>query len=131
MGEFGGGNALTQARGAWLFERIVETGSVVLSVVGGDHAGTTAAHRYLASPQNSVPTILSALCERTVAACRGRRVVAVQDTTALGFGGAGGRHGLGPGGDGRHPGFFVHAVDAGAGGCGTSRRTGRSWPITA
>lgn len=112
MGEFGGGNALTQARGAWLFERIVETGSVVLSVVGGDHAGTTAAHRYLTSPESSVPTILSALCERTVTACRGRRVVAVQDTTALSFGGAAGRHGLGPGGDGRHPGFFVHPVVA-------------------
>lgn len=112
MGEFGGGNALTQARGAWLFDRIVETGSVVLSVVGGDHAGTAAAHRYLTSPQSSVATILSALRERTVAACRGRRVVAVQDTTALGFGGAAGRRGLGPGGDGQHPGFFVHPVVA-------------------
>jgi len=96
----------------WLFERIVETGSVVLSVVGGDHAGTAAAHRYLASPQSSVPTVLSALRERAVAACRGRRVVAVQDTTAVSFGEAGGRHGLGPGGDGRHPGFFLHPVVA-------------------
>lgn len=112
MSGFGGGNALTQARGSWLFERIVETGSVVLSVVGGDHAGTAAAHRYLASPQSSVPTVLSALRERAVAACRGRRVVAVQDTTAVSFGEAGGRHGLGPGGDGRHPGFFLHPVVA-------------------
>ena len=69
-------------------------------------------HRYLASPQSSVPTVLSALRERAVAACRGRRVVAVQDTTAVSFGEAGGRHGLGPGGDGRHPGFFLHPVVA-------------------
>ena len=27
MEELGGGNALTQARGAWLFERIVKTSS--------------------------------------------------------------------------------------------------------
>lgn len=79
MAAFGGRNALTQARGSWLFERIVETGSVVRSVVGGDHAGTAAAHRYLTSPQSGVPTILAALRERTVGACRGRRVVGVQD----------------------------------------------------
>jgi hypothetical protein len=40
----------TRARGAWLFDRIVTTGSVVLSEIGGGEAGTAAAHRYLTSP---------------------------------------------------------------------------------
>ncbi|WP_243969429.1 hypothetical protein [Methylobacterium sp. J-072] len=61
MDGFGGGNVLTPVRSAWLFERIVETGSVVLSCVGGDHAETAAAHRSLGSPQSDVPTILATL----------------------------------------------------------------------
>ena len=117
MDGFGTGNVATQARGAWLFDRIVTTGSVVLRTVGGDHAGTTAAHRYLSSPESGVACIVGALSARTVAACAGRRVVAVQDTSAIVCpGAAAGRHGLGPGAEGSRAGFFVHpvvAVDAG------------------
>jgi len=112
MDGFGGGNVLTQVRGAWLFEQIVETGNVVLSCAGGDHAGAAAAHCYLTSPQSDGPTIVEALRTRAVEACRGRCVVAVQNTSTLSFARAPGRYGLGPGGDGVRPGFFVHPVVA-------------------
>ncbi|WP_091943352.1 hypothetical protein [Methylorubrum salsuginis] len=59
-----------------------------------------------------MPPILSALRERAVTECRDRWVVAVPSTTAPGFGGTADRHGLGPGGDERHPGFFMHPVVA-------------------
>src|SRR6516165_8481277 len=51
IGEFG--DARRAVRGAWLFERIVATGSLCLRKVGGDRAGEIAAHRFLDSPQVS------------------------------------------------------------------------------
>jgi hypothetical protein len=57
--------------------------------------------------------VLEALGARTGEACAGRRVVAAQDTTEISFPGPGaGRRGLGPGGDSKSPGFFIHAVVA-------------------
>jgi len=47
IGEFG--DVRRAERGAWLFERIVATGSLVLRKVGGDRAGEIAAHRFLES----------------------------------------------------------------------------------
>ena len=38
MDGLGVGDIRTEARGAWLFDRIVTTGSVVLSAVGGSEA---------------------------------------------------------------------------------------------
>jgi hypothetical protein len=56
--------------------------------------------------------ILEASSVRTAAACAGRRVLAVQDTTEINFAKWTGRRGLGPGGDGKTPGFFIHPVVA-------------------
>ncbi|WP_053080657.1 IS4 family transposase, partial [Methylobacterium variabile] len=113
MDGLGIGDVRTEARGAWLFERIVATGSVVLSAVGGSEAGTASAHRYLTSPRTTVGGILKAFGRRTARACAGRPIVAVQDTSEIGFGGeAAGRDGLGPAGNGRDPGFFLHPVIA-------------------
>jgi hypothetical protein len=113
MDGLGAGDIRTAARGAWLFERIVTTGSVVLSAVGGDEAGTAAAHRYLGSRHTSVTAILRAFGARTAQACAGRPVVAVQDTSEVSFTPeAAGRRGLGPTGNGRNPGFFLHPVIA-------------------
>ena len=72
-----------------------------------------AAHRFLSSPHTAPGVILAALGERTARACAGRRVVVAQDTTEINFAGRGaGRRGLGPAGDGRSPGFFIHALAA-------------------
>src|ERR1700757_4010027 len=47
IGEFG--DVRRAERGAWLFDRIVATGSLVLRKVGGDRAGEMAAHRFVDS----------------------------------------------------------------------------------
>src|SRR6516225_5799062 len=59
IGEFG--DARRAVRGAWLFGRIVATGSLCLRKVGGDRAGEIAAHRFLDSPQVSAEEIIATL----------------------------------------------------------------------
>jgi len=111
IGEFG--DARRGVRGAWLFDRIVATGSLCLRKVGGDRAGEIAAHRFLDSPEVSAGEIIETLARRTAEACRGRRIIVAQDTTEINFSGrARARRGLGPAGDGKTPGFFLHAAVA-------------------
>lgn len=111
IGEFG--DMRRAERGAWLFERIVATGSLCLRKVGGDRAGEIAAHRFLDSPQVNAAEIIATLSGRTGARCRGRRIIVAQDTTEINFSGrAQARRGLGPAGDGQTPGFFLHAAVA-------------------
>lgn len=113
MNGFGPGDARTSARGAWLFEQIVSLGTLVLKDLGGGRAGEMAAHRYLSSPHVTSQRVLEEFGSWTGKACAGRRVVAAQDTTEVSFAGKlAGREGLGPGGDGRRAGFFIHAVVA-------------------
>ena len=113
MDRLGPGDVRTSARGAWLFDQMVSLGTVVLKDLGGGRAGEVAAHRYLSSPYVTSEGVLEALGSRTGEACAGRRVVAAQDTTEISFSGkSAGRRGLGPGGDGKSPGFFIHAVVA-------------------
>ena len=96
-----------------MLERIVATGSVQLREIGGARKGEMAAHRYLSSGKVSVESILAPHVARTGEAARGRRVVAVQDTTEVNFSGRDrGRSGLGPAGDGVAKGFFIHPVVA-------------------
>ena len=72
-----------------------------------------AAHRFLGSPEVTPDALLTGLTDRTRQACRGRYVVAAQDTTEINFSGADrGRRGLGLAGDGKSLGFFAHAVVA-------------------
>ena len=107
------GDVRRERAGATLFERVVETGSLVLRQVGGDRAGEMAVHRFLDSPHVTPQEILNTAAGRTAAACCGRRIVAAQDTTEINFSGRSrGRKGLGPAGDGETPGFFCHAMVA-------------------
>jgi len=109
MAQFSSADPRTSARGEWLFDQIVATGSLVVRDLGGGRDGEIGAHRYLSSPYVSVPIIVEALSERTRLAARGRRVVVAQDTTEINFSGrSAARRGLGPGGDGKSPGFFIH-----------------------
>jgi hypothetical protein len=104
IGEFG--DVRRAERGAWLFDRIVATGSLVLRKVGGDRAGEIAAHRFVASRAVTAIEIIETLGMRTGGRCQGRRVIAVQDTTEINFSGRDrARRGLGPAGDGTTPGF--------------------------
>ena len=97
--------------GAVLFERVVATGSLVLRELGGDRAGEISAHRFLGSMHVTPQEIIGTAGRRTAAACRGRRIVAAQDTTEINFRGRDrSRKGLGPAGDGETPGFFCHTM---------------------
>jgi len=92
-----------------MFDQIVATGSLVLRKLGGTRAGEIAAHRYLSSPHVTTEGIIETFSERTRRASVGRRVVVAQDTTEINFSGrSGARRGLGPAGDGKSPGFFIH-----------------------
>jgi len=85
----------------------------VLRKVGGDRAGEIAAHRFVASRAVTAIEIIETLGVRTGERCQGRRIIAVQDTTEINFSGRDrARRGLGPAGDGKTPGFFMHAVVA-------------------
>lgn len=109
MAGFSSADPRTAARGEWLFEQIVATGSLVVRTLGGGRDGEMAAHRYLSSPYVNWSIIVDALGERTRLAAKGRRVVVAQDTTEINFSGrSAARRGLGPGGDGKSPGFFIH-----------------------
>lgn len=93
-----------------LLDGVVSTGSLVLRKAGGcNRAGELAAHRFLMNERVLPEMIFSAAQERCIASCIGRRVVVVQDTTEVNFAGrSAARRGLGPGGDGKSPGFFIH-----------------------
>lgn len=96
-------------RGEWLVDRIEEIHSLVLKTVGGDRAGEAAINRYLGNDSIDPAAILAPAIARTAKAAEGRRVVVAQDTTEVNFAGrARRRKGLGPGGDGVSPGFFIH-----------------------
>ena len=108
----GFGDARRAAAGAFLLERIVATGSLVVRRLGGDRAGEISVHRFLSSPAVEVEEIVSTAGVRTASACRGRRIVAVQDTTEVNFTRRDrARRGLGPNGNGS-VGFFIHPVVA-------------------
>ncbi len=96
---------------------VIKTGSLVQRKVGGGRAGEVAMLNFLASPRVTIGDILAPDIGLTAAGARGRRIVAAQDTTEVNFAGRDKRRkGLGPGGDGKTPGFFAHAmiaVDAG------------------
>ena len=107
------GDVRRDERAEWMLERIVASGSLVLRELGGTRSGEMAAHRLLSSDDVEPTALLTLHVARTAAACNGRRVVAVQDTTEINFD----RHrrpaaGLGPTGNDEIRGFFVHPVVA-------------------
>jgi len=107
------GDVRLSERGDWLLDRIVSTGSLVLRRVGGDRAGEVASHRFLDNGRVFPSAIVETLACRTGEASAGRRIVAVQDTTEVNFAGRDrARHGLGPAGNGKALGFFIHPVVA-------------------
>lgn len=94
-------------------ERTVACGSLTIRTIGETRAGEIGVHRFLDCPAVTVDEIIGTLAARTAAACAGRRIVAVQDTSEINFRGRDrGRRGLGRGGDGIGLGFFLHPVIA-------------------
>jgi Transposase DDE domain len=111
--EAGVGDIRLDRRRNVIVERVVKTGSLVQRKVGGGRNGEVAMLNFLASPRVTIGDILAADVALTAAAARGRRIVVPQDTTEVNFSGRDKRRkGLGPAGDGKTPGFFIHAVIA-------------------
>jgi Transposase DDE domain len=107
------GDIRVAERADWLIERITAVGSVVLRKIGETRAGEMAVHRFLSSRQVSTEAIVATVSARTAEQCRGRRILAIQDTSEINFPRRDKkRRGLGPGGDGKAPGFFIHPVIA-------------------
>jgi len=107
------GDARRDERADWMLDRIVATGSLKPREFGGTRSGEMAAHRLLSCEDVEPSKLLVPHVERTVAACKGRRVVAAQDTSEINFDRQ--RHpaaGLGPTGNDGIRGFFVHPVVA-------------------
>lgn len=111
IGHFG--DPRREERGARILERVVACGSLTIRTIGETRAGEIATHRFLDCQDVTVDEILATTSQRTAAACAGRRIVAVQDTTEINFRGRDyDRRGLGKGGDGVGRGFFIHPVIA-------------------
>jgi DDE family transposase len=107
------GDIRVAERADWLIDRMVALGTAVLRRLGETRRGEAAVHRFLSSPYVSTENIASTCAARTVEQCRGRHILAVQDTTEINFAGRDKkRRGFGPGGDGKTPGFFIHPVIA-------------------
>jgi hypothetical protein len=87
--------------------------SLVQRKVGGDRAGEIAMLNFLASPKTSPAYIMEGDVRMTAESVPGRRIVVPQDTTEVNFAGRDKRRkNLGPGGNGKTPGFFIHAAIA-------------------
>ena len=113
MGFGYGGDIRISRRGERVFSDIVRSGSLVVRKLCGGRAAEIAAHRFLGSSSVTPQGILSEFAGRTAQACKGRVVVAAQDTSEINFSGADkGRTGLGLAGDGKSLGFFLHPVVA-------------------
>ena len=107
------GDIRVAERADWLIDRMVALGTVVLRRIGETRSGEMAVHRFLSSPYVSTENIVTTCAARTVAQCRGRRILAIQDTSEINFAGRDKkRRGLGPAGNGKTPGFFIHPVIA-------------------
>jgi len=114
MSAFAGadGDRRRAAAAARLYGSMVEQHSVVVRKLGVDRGGELSLHRVLSSARMTPEATVACLARPTAAAVRGRRIVAVQDTTEVNFAGRQSR-GLGRAGrQGRTPGFFIHATVA-------------------
>jgi Transposase DDE domain len=102
-----------------LLRRAVERVTVNLRSAGDDRAEWVGFSRWLNNPSVTAEEIAVHSAEALSERVAGLHVLAIQDTTELNYAKHAGRvRGLGPSGNGRDPGLFVHpvlAIDAGSG----------------
>jgi hypothetical protein len=127
LGRFG--DRRLDACAADLHRSMVERGGVVLARLGGGRAGEVRFGRWLGNGRVTVEAIVEGWGEGAAAACAGRHVLAIQDTTELAFRDPGQRACLGPVGKGKARGLLAHVVlaaDADTGAC-LGPVAGRVW----
>lgn len=103
-------------KGRQVLERIVLRGSVVLREVADRRAEQVGFTRFFNNPRVSVKEILATSAARTAELSSGRHVLLIEDTSEINYQAKSGRkRALGPVGNGRDVGLFVHpalALDA-------------------
>jgi Transposase DDE domain len=106
-------------KGALLLRRAVERVTVNLRAAANGRAEWVGFSRWLNNPSVTAEEIAVHSAEALSERVAGLHVLAIQDTTELNYAKHAGRiRGLGPSGNGRDPGLFVHpvlAIDAGSG----------------
>lgn len=106
-------------KGALLLRRAVERVTVNLRAAADGRAEWVGFSRWLNNPSVTAEEIAVHSAEALSERVAGLHVLAIQDTTELNYAKHAGRvRGLGPSGNGRDPGLFVHpvlAIDAGSG----------------
>ena len=115
-------------KGALLVGRIVETQSPIVRKLGSNRACTVGFGRFLGNRAVTPQEIFAAAGAATGMRVAGRHVLAIQDTTHLSFPRRAGG-GLGPGGNGKVAGLFLHpllVLDA-ADGTALGLAAGRVW----
>jgi hypothetical protein len=109
----------TGQKGALLLQRAVERVTVNLRTASDDRAEWVGFSRWLNNRNVTAEEIAVHSAEALSDRVAGMHVLAIQDTTELNYARHAGRiRGLGPSGNGRDPGLFVHpvlAIDAGSG----------------
>ena len=93
-------------KGGLLHAALAEARTPIVRRLGKERAGIVAFGRFLANPKVSADEIFAAAGAACGQRAANRRVLAMQDTTHLSFPG----RALGPGGDGKTPGLFLHPV---------------------
>jgi hypothetical protein len=105
-------------KGALLFQRAVERVTMNLRTASDGRAEWVGFSRWLNNPNVTATEIALYHAEGLSDRVAGLHVLAIQDTTELNYARHAGRvRGLGPSGNGRDPGLFVHpvlAIDAGS-----------------
>ena len=119
LGSFG--DLRLNREGSEILQRMVTRKTVCLRRLGGNRDGELRAGRFFASTKVTSEKLVAGWSDRTGAACAGRHVLAIQDTTEVKFPTtAQRRRGLGPVKKGNAYGLLVHAmvaVDAETGSC--------------
>ena len=107
------GDKRLASRGDLFVDRMVEHGSCTIRRLGEGRAGVVGFSRFLGNSKVTVEEIVATASDRLGEAARGQHVLAIQDSTEVNYQHHAGRvRGLGPAGNGRDRGLFVHPVIA-------------------
>ena len=107
------GDKRLASRGDLFLERMVGHGSCTIRRLGEGRAGVVGFSRFLGNSKVKAEEIVATASDALGEAARGQHVLAIQDTTEVNYQHHAGRvRGLGPAGNGRDRGLFVHPVIA-------------------
>ena len=106
------GDLRRDRRGSQILARMADQASAQMRVLATSRAEEVAFSRFVLNPHFGAQEIRASLSQATLARCAGRaHVLVLQDTTEINFQHHAARvRGLGPVGNGRDAGLFVHAV---------------------